>query len=156
MRPAGRLEWRLLSAKTDLAASLLLGDFDGDGRTDVIGKNGDNLMVSWGGVSDWEQLNSNPVTAPLTDLAVGNFTGDARDDIFWADGERHGGSPIGGVDPFMHSQTSSFRVKDLLSSVIFTGTGKTDVFTVEDGKWQISYSATSSWTPLKRIVDKVN
>ena len=150
--PGGAAEWRLLSAKTDLAASLLLGDFDGDGRTDVIAKNGDNLMVSWGGVSDWEQLNSNPVTAPLTDLAVGNFTGDARDDIFWADGKTWWVSDHG-VGPFMHSQTSSFRVKDLLFGD-FTSTGKTDVFTVEDGKWQISYSATSSWTPLKESLTK--
>lgn len=145
--PGGQAEWRLLSPKTDQAGSLLFGDFDGDGRTDVVAKNGDNLMVSWGGVSDWEQLNPNPVTMLLSDLAIGNFVGDERDDIFWADGKTWWVSDHG-AEPFTHSQTSSFRVKNLLFGD-FTGTGRTDVFAVEDGKWALSYGASSSWTPLK-------
>ena len=112
-----------------------------------MAKNGDNLMVSWGGVSDWEQLNPNPISAPLSDLAVGNFVGDERDDIFWADGKTCWVSDHG-AEPFTHSQTSTFRVKDLLFGD-FTATGRTDVFAVEDGKWALSYGASSSWTPLK-------
>lgn len=79
--------WRASGLADEKAVLSCFDDFDGEGRTDVVAKNGDNLMVSWSGVSDWEQLNPNPISAPLSDLAKGNFTGDERDSIFWADGK---------------------------------------------------------------------
>jgi hypothetical protein len=144
--PAGNAEWRLLSPKTDKADTLLFGDFDNDGRTDVVKKSGSYLMVSWGGTSDWEQLNSNPTSAQIADLAVGNFVGDARDDIFWADGKTWWVSDHG-AGAFAQSQTSVVRMPNLRFGD-FTGSGRTDVFSVVSGKWQVSYGATSSWTPL--------
>jgi hypothetical protein len=146
--PAGKAEWRYLSGgRTDSTANLLFGDFDGDGRTDVVGINGTNLMVSWGGVSDWEVLNSLPPGASITDLAVGNFVddylGDKRDDIFWADGSSWHVSS-GGSGPFNVVNTSSFRVKDLRFGD-FDGDGKTDVFGVVAHSWSYSKSASGSW-----------
>jgi hypothetical protein len=144
--PAGAAEWRLLSPKTEAAGALLFGDFDGDGRTDVVMKSGSYLLVSWGGATDWEQLNPNPTSAPIADLAAGNFVGDARDDIFWADGKTWWASDHG-AGAFSQTQTSSFRVPNLRFGD-FTGSGRTDVFSVVSGKWQVSYGAASSWTPL--------
>jgi hypothetical protein len=146
--PAGKAEWRYLSGgRTDSTANLLFGDFDGDGRTDVVGINGTNLMVSWGGVSDWEVLNSLPKGASIADLAIGNFVddypGDKRDDIFWAYGSSWHLSS-GGSGPFNVVNTSSFRVKDLRFGD-FDGDGKTDVFGVVSGTWSYSKSASGSW-----------
>ncbi len=107
-------------------------------------------MVSWGGVSEWEVLNPAPISAASGDLVAGSFVddfpGDSRDDIFWADGATWLVSS-GGAAPFTHSQTSSFRVKDLRFGD-FNNDGKTDVFGIVGGKWQVSYGASSSWTPL--------
>jgi hypothetical protein len=157
--PGGARDWRFLSAKTDKIDGLLLGDFDGDGRTDVVGINpSGQLVVSWGGISDWEVLNSNPLQCSSTaDMAVGKFldhpVGDRRDDIFCANGLTwylsYGGS---GPFNFAFPLANSFRVKDLRFGD-FNGDGKTDVFGVVNGAWQVSYAqssgfALSNWTPL--------
>ena len=146
--PAGAREWRYLSGNPAPLSLLRFGDFDGDGRTDVVGVSGGDLLVSWGGVSNWERLN----TAPgfITDLAVGKFVsdfpGDRRDDLFYANGTSWFVSS-GGSGPFLETQTSSFRVADLRFGDFDTD-GVTDVFGITDNIWQVSYSATSSWTPL--------
>ena len=144
--PAGQTEWRFLSAKSKRADDLLFGDFDGDGRTDVVALQDGTLVVSWGGVSDWEVLSLTPFTGQISDLQVGRFIGDSRDDLFWADGSTWRVSDHG-AEPFVHSQTSSFRVRDLRFGD-FNGDGRTDVLGIVSGKWQVSYGATSSWTPL--------
>jgi len=148
--PAGKAEWRFLSQKPETTDSLLFGDFDGDGRTDVVTKRGSTLMVSWGGVSEWEVLNPHPLSAAIGDLAVGDFVddfpGDRRNDIFWSDGSTWRVAS-GGAGPFNQTQTSSFRVKDVRFGD-FNSDGKTDVFGIVGGKWQVSYSASSSWTAL--------
>jgi hypothetical protein len=144
--PAGVAEWRLLSPKTETVDALLLGDFDGDGRTDVVKKSGNYLTVSWGGTSDWELLNSNPTSAQIADMAVGRFTVGDADDIFWADGQTWWVSE-NGVAAFVPTQASSFRIPSLRFGD-FRGIGQTDVFSVVGGRWQVSYGASSSWTPL--------
>ena len=66
------------------ARSLLFGDLDGDGRTDVIALHDANIDVSWGGVSLSQTIN---VTAwKLSDMAVGDFGGDGRAEFFLATG----------------------------------------------------------------------
>ena len=47
--PGGTAEWRYLNAMTEVTGSLLFGDFDGDGRTDVFTQHGRDWLVSWGG-----------------------------------------------------------------------------------------------------------
>src|SRR5262249_20124590 len=138
--------------------SLLLGDFDGDGRTDVVTKKGDSLWVSWGGISDWEPLNpsdDNLARVRLIDLHVGKFLdhppGDQRDDIFLADGTTWFLSS-GGSGPFNPVNTSHKRVSDLLFGVFaYDGDGKkTDVFGVvsfggDDWRWAYSKNAQGAW-----------
>jgi hypothetical protein len=152
--PGGVAEWRFLNgAKTDTVDRLLFGDFDGDGRTDILAKNGRNLMVSWGGASDWEKINE--IDAPISDLAVGNFVGDQRADIFYADGQQWFVSDAG-VGPFVPVQTSSFRVRNLRFGD-FDGDGRTDVLGVVSGAWMVSYSAASNWILLRpRLTDTVD
>ncbi|HJT88403.1 MAG TPA: VCBS repeat-containing protein, partial [Bryobacteraceae bacterium] len=150
--PGAAAEWRFLSARTDKLDSLLLGDFDGDGRTDVVKISGGYLMVSWGGSSDWEQLNPNPVSGAVTEMYAGKFTrhpaGDHRDDIFWDD-ETTGTWYVssGGSGPFTEVNTSGYRFTKLRFGD-FNSDGLTDVFSVGIEGWQVSYGATSEWTPL--------
>jgi hypothetical protein len=144
---SGKAEWRLLSAKSETLGQLLFGDFDGDGRTDVVSIQNGLLMVSWGGVSTWEQLNPNLAPGAIADMAVGDFLGDKRSDIFFANGSQWLVSD-GGRGPFVQTATSSFRVKDLRFGD-FDGDGKTDVFGVVGGNWSYSKSATASWAALR-------
>jgi hypothetical protein len=165
--PAGKAEWRYLNGgKTDRIDSLLLGDFDGDGRTDVVGMNpSGQLVVSWGGVSDWQVLNPNPCPPPIascniTDMAVGKFldhpAGDRRDDLFLADGTNWYLSS-GGSAPFSFVNTSSFHRKDVLFGD-FDGDGKTDVFGVvfdtqhNVNSWSYTSGAVGTWIYLTRAL----
>jgi hypothetical protein len=158
--PAGKAEWRFLSAKTDTIGQLLFGDFDGDGRIDVVALHGGEFVVSWGGVSEWEVLNRDPTGGKLlllpgavSAMAVGDFDGDKIADIFWADGQTWWVS-YGGNTPFKEVQTSSFRRPDLRFGD-FNGDGRTDVFGVGSKNWQVSYAPASgqglfsSWTALR-------
>ena len=148
--PAGKWDWRFLSAKTETNDQLLFGDFDGDGRTDVVTIDSlGRLMVSWGGVSDWELLNpyvsfSGSPADIVASMAVGDFTGDQRSDIFFADGTNWWLSD-GGSTGFVQSQTSGYFVKDLRFGD-FDGDGKTDVFGIVGGQWVYSKSAMGSWS----------
>ena len=64
------------------ASALRFGDFDGDGRTDVLALHNGQINNSWAGGSPWQTVN---VTAwGLSDLAVGDFDGDGRSDLFLA------------------------------------------------------------------------
>lgn len=146
---------------------MLLGDFDGDGRTDVLGMNpGGQLVVSWGGISDWEVLNRNPCpnsvlppikSCAITDMAVGKFLdhtdGVPRDDLFLADGSNWYLSSGGSV-PFSFVNNSSFRRKDVLLGD-FDGDGKTDVFGVvfdtqhNVNSWSFISKAAGDWIFLR-------
>jgi len=157
--PAGKAGWVYLAGgRTDNIKNLLFGDFDGDGRTDVLGINGNNFMVSWGGISDWEVLNTLPKGGAVGDLAIADFSGVGRADIFYADGKDWYVSS-GGSGPFHHVNTSTFRVGDLRFghfSICGTGT-ETDVFGIVSGKWQVSCGARAEWKALPvSLTDSLN
>jgi hypothetical protein len=132
--------------------SLLFGDFDGDGRTDVFTQRGREWFVSWGGASPWEKINESD--ARMTDFAIGDFDDDHRADVFYADGQTWFVSS-GGVTPFTALNTSSHRISDLRFGD-FNGDGKTDVFSVVSGQWMVSYGGTSGWQRLRaKLTDSV-
>jgi hypothetical protein len=147
--PAANAEWRFLSAKTETLDQLLFGDFDRDGRTDVVSMQNGQFLVSWGGISDWEVLNSNPtggqfpMPASTGVLVVGDFDGDGYSDIFYADGLAWWVS-YGGNGTFVPVNHSSFTVSDLRFGD-FDGDGTTDVFGVVANTWSYSKSATDLW-----------
>lgn len=167
--PAGQGDWRFLSAKTETAKQLLFGDFDGDGRTDVATIDAfGRFVVSWGGISDWDVLNTDPTSGRLVltqgmvgQMATGDFDGDGLPDVFWADGATWWVS-YGGTTPFQEVQTSGFGVPNLRFGD-FNGDGRTDVFSVGRTNWQVSYAPSSgrglftSWQPLRpKLTDTVN
>ena len=152
--PGGNAEWRFLSAKTETADMLLIGDFDGDGRADVFKQSGDNWYVSWGGRSDWKLLSTNHrvnMTAPdsgIADFVIGDFVGDKRADVFFADGTNWWVSD-GGVAPFALYAASSFLKPDLAFGV-FDNNGKTEVAGVVDNQWMfVPSQGPHQWTPLR-------
>lgn len=156
--PAGKREWRFLSAKKERTDQVLLGDFDGDGRTDVVAIHDGKLVVSWGGVSDWEPFNSNSVlSCTALDMAAGKFlshsVGDQRDDIFCADGSTWYLS-YGGSGPFNYAVNRPEKTRRWeLRFADFNGDGLTDVFGVGSNGWQVSNARAdkplfSDWKPL--------
>ena len=142
--PAGQREWRYLNSAPDTIDQLLFGDFDGDGRTDVVAMRNGQLVISWGGISGFDVLNSGPLPcSSMADMAVGDFDGDGKPDIFCADGTTWWIS-YGGNTPFIQVIGEDLtRVKDLRFGD-FNGDGTTDVFGVVNGRftspqWQVRY-----------------
>jgi FG-GAP-like repeat len=154
--PGGQREWRYLNAAPDTLDQLLFGDFDGDGRTDVVAMRNGQLVVSWGGISAFDVLNANPLPcSSIADMAVGDFNGDGHPDIFCADGNKWWIS-YGGNTSFVPVNTSSFRVKDILFGD-FDHDGTTDVFgVVLDAShkhwWSITKGALGGWVHLQRAL----
>ncbi|HMF92472.1 MAG TPA: VCBS repeat-containing protein, partial [Candidatus Angelobacter sp.] len=150
--PAGKAEWRFLSAKTEQIGALLFGDFDGDGRTDVFTQYGRDWLISWGGISPWEKINESD--ARMSDFAIGDFDGDHRADVFYANGHEWYVS-YGGVGPFIHIAFAIHRAPDLRFGD-FNGDGKTDVFGVVGDYWMVVYGETQYWAPLRpKLTDTV-
>ncbi|MFY9908928.1 MAG: VCBS repeat-containing protein [Candidatus Sulfotelmatobacter sp.] len=166
--PGGKADWRFLSAKEETNSQLLFGDFDGDGRTDVatidaLGR----LVVSWGGISDWDVLNADPtggrlllLPSAVSDMTAGDFDGNGIADVFWADGATWWVS-YGGTGTFQEVQTSVFRIPQLRFGD-FNGDGRTDVFSVGRDNWQVSYAPSTgqglftSWQELRpKLTDTV-
>jgi hypothetical protein len=64
------------------------GDFNGDGRDDLIWRNDDGTVTNWlanasGGFSDnWDNFNTNAGSSWQI-IGVGDFNGDGKDDLLW-------------------------------------------------------------------------
>jgi FG-GAP-like repeat/FG-GAP repeat len=155
----GQAEWRILNRMPEHASSLLFGDLDGDGRTDVIALHAASLDVSWGGLSPWQTVNNLaldgqgiptglPNTAwKLSDLAVGDFDGDGRADLFLATGKQWFFAP--GGKNWTLLDTSSYRRADLLFGD-FTHQGRTQALRIHDGQW-LAAGLGMSWTSIGAV-----
>ena len=90
-------EWRLLkqfgqslqNTSADPSWQIAgVGDFNGDGRADLIWRNSDGTVTEWlgqangGFSSNWANFNTS--ADPSWQIAgVGDFNGDGRDDLIW-------------------------------------------------------------------------
>ena len=60
--------------------SMLFGDFNGDGRTDILRPDGTRFNVAWGATGAWQTL---AVSDEARDeIALGDFDGDGKTDVF--------------------------------------------------------------------------
>lgn len=134
------------SFDTDYSKEVAVGDFDGDGRSDMFVANGTGWFVSRAGVEPWQLVN--PSRVRVKDLGFADMNNDRVTDVVRTapDGTLEY-YPFGGNAPVSigHSpvSASSLRFGD------FDGDGKMDVFRRELlGKWWILYSGDSDWTPV--------
>ena len=63
------------------------GDFNGDGRTDILWRRNDGLLFSWLGADSGFTDNSGNLSIVVSTewrvISIGDFNGDGRDDILW-------------------------------------------------------------------------
>ncbi|CAM4065455.1 right-handed parallel beta-helix repeat-containing protein [Kibdelosporangium persicum] len=121
-----------------------LGDFDGDGRTDVLRATGARWYYSPGGTGRWVPAAQSGTTRH--NLRFGDFDGDGRTDTFTVQGEQWMFSS-GAVTSWQPMATSAVPLADLRFGD-FDGDGRTDVFKVDNGKWYFSAAGRASWAPL--------
>ena len=129
----------------DTSGELAVGDFDGDGHTDVFQATGALWAYAPSGSREWRFLNASNL--PLGRLGFGDFNGDGKTDVFAQSRARWlvslGGSaewrplPVGSSIP-----SSSYRFGD------FDGDRKTDVFRANGTRFWLSSGGASPWKPL--------
>lgn len=153
---SGIYPWSYLKQDPAVLKDVKLGDFDGDGRCDVLkdGGNG-NWMIASGATADWKLYGN--YLAPLNVVAFGRFDPASPDTspgirrpthAFWrGDGGFWFVTPLTQPGGWTLVQTSSFPFSSLRFGD-FTGDGVTDVLANEANHWAISNAARGSWQKL--------
>lgn len=143
--------WGSLAKFPDGLSELRLGDFDGDGITDVFRADGSRWYVSYGGVSGWSELIAS--RTHVDSLGFADFDGDGKTDVF---------SAVDGQWRVSYSGTSSWTELnsergddierggdiDFLRFGDFDGDGRADIFHADGEQWLVSYGGTSEWSRL--------
>ena len=124
---------------------LLFGDFNGDGKTDVFTQKGDRWYVSYGATTPFEQLPAGSnipmrATGSATSTATARRTSSAP--TARAGTTRAAAPPHGSRSPRRATRSDHLRFCD------FNGDGKTDVFSLANGQWSVSYGGASGWQRL--------
>lgn len=152
MSSGGKMHWTFLKDATEMLHQVGLGDFDADGRCDVIAKNtgAKTLEISSAGRGAWTQLHDGTYIMPFDQLRFADFNGDRRTDIFWRSGtgQWYYTSPQSQVWIPLQSSSlalSSFKFGD------FTGDGRADVLAVTSNAWHISISGLGVWTKINSL-----
>lgn len=144
-----KMHWIFLRVANDRLNKVGLGDFNADGKCDVVAMNGTTLYLSSGGTDEWSPLLGG-LTFPFEELAFADFNGDKRTDIF----RRAPSGQWSVISPGVHGwsllNSSSFPLSALRFGD-FTGDGKADVLSRAGGHWSISSAGLGSWTKLNNL-----
>ena len=122
-----------------------LGDFDGDGKTDIFMATGEEWKILYQGDSNWTSINTNPET--LEQLAFGDFNADGKTDLFKTESGKWYVFYSDGPGRWEHVNSLD-SILEHLEFGDFDGDGATDVFTTKNGAWKVSYGGTAEWHVL--------
>lgn len=119
-----------------------VGDFNGDGRDDILWRNVDGRLTNWlgteaGGFSDNVANAYNSVAPDWQVAGVGDFNGDSRDDILWrnSDGRMTNwlGTASGGFSDNVANAYNNVSPDWQIAGIgDFNGDGRSDIFWQND------------------------
>jgi hypothetical protein len=127
---------RIIDPEEDQRASRArVGDFNGDGRDDLLTVDGTTLLIRYQGIDDWSSDRLAETDLPLSALRVGDFDGDGTSDVFRSTG---GGWFIakGGKAPWVPMGGSGAPLADLAFHD-FDGRGATDILWMTGRSWKL-------------------
>ena len=139
---AATTKWQPLAASRLGIGELRLGDFDGDGKTDVFSLANNQWSVSFGGLSPWRRLNRK-LSSSLGQLAFADFNGDGKTDVARAAGRTWQVS-LGGATAWQTLQTG--RSEPLSVGMLFgdfTGDDRVDV--LQHGERKLPAATPPCW-----------
>jgi uncharacterized repeat protein (TIGR01451 family) len=158
VQAAGRQNVEIVWSNDAPLGGYQLGDFDGDGKTDLFRITGTQWQYSSGGTGPWVNLAND--AAPQNELRFGDFDGNGMTDVFHVTGNqwryRPGGS---GAWANLWQDTDNVPYTDLRFGD-FNGDGRTDVFSrAANGDWRYSSAGITPWddslntdaTPLSEL-----
>ena len=129
----------------DHSSELLSGDFDGDGRSDVLVTTGTAWFVSREGRGHWEYLRASVRTAD--GLKVADVDRDGIDDVLFQDQAGLISYVSGGLGNAVPITTSNAPLSEITAGD-FDGDDEVDLFHARGGPWQLWTRGSGRWTPL--------
>jgi hypothetical protein len=161
----GTSKWKVINTSDVGVRDVRLGDFDGDGKSDVFTTWGGKWRVSvakdsasLGGTSKWKKINTSDVG--VGDIQLGDFDRDRKADVFttwggkWRVSVAKDSASLGGTSKWKKINTSDVGVSQIVLGD-FDADRKADVFTTWGGKWRVSVAkdsaslgATSKWKKI--------
>lgn len=142
---SGRSNWNIISSSLFYGADqpILLGDFNGDGKTDLFRGDGENWLVSWNGMSEWKIYTSSGYKS--NGLVIRDYNNDNYSDVlrqvdgsWWqvSEGSANGTSEWKNI--YNGPYTNEEHIKD------FDGDGIEDRFTANGINWTTVLSTSNS------------
>ena len=142
------------------------GDFNGDGRDDILWRNDDGRMTDWlgtanGGFTDNAANAYNSVAVDWQVAGTGDFNGDGRDDILWRNqdgrltdwlGTESGGFSSNAVNALTHVATN-WHIAGVGD---FNGDGRDDVLWRSDDGRITDWLGTTSGGFTDNVVNALN
>ncbi|MBL8300964.1 MAG: VCBS repeat-containing protein [Rhodanobacteraceae bacterium] len=145
--PGGKMPWSFLRQDYARLEDVGLGDFDGDGRCDVL--TGNPFRISRGARADWQEMPGGH-GADMQSLRFADFNGDGRTDIFRRDPEGRWFIVSPGVFDWTEINNSVVPLSELRLGD-FNGDRVADVVAPVGGNWKVSYGGVTAWQQLNRI-----
>ena len=134
-------QWVDASASSSRKSDLLIGDFDGDSRSDVLWADGRQWRIKHAATGGWSMVSES--SASSNELRVGDFNGDGKADVLWADG-RQWRIKYAATGGWVNVSDSTSPASELLIGD-FDGDRKADVLWADGRQWRIKYGATGGW-----------
>ena len=126
---------------TDYSDEIAAGDFDGDGRDDVLVANGTGWFFSRAGIAPWEFLM--PSRLRIGDVHLADVDGDRRTDVIAGAPGRVGyySAGRGPLRALPGTPVAAWHCARATS----TPTATTDLFATSGGQWRIRSGRTGQW-----------
>ncbi len=119
-----RESWQPYASGTVRLSDIKLGDFNGDGKTDIVFSSSGSWLVTYDGLT-WKTLASSAYL--INQLAVGDFNGDGKDDLMRS--EKGWFYAPTGTGKWLPLLLSGIPLKEMVIGD-FNGDGKSDILVV--------------------------
>lgn len=143
---AGTEAFKALNTSASKVSDMKVGDFNGDGKADVLTTGGGEWNVSFGGAGRWTTINKSGTS--IHDMKLGDFNGDGKTDVLTTGGGVWMVS-YGGTGQWETLNQSGTVVRDMKIGD-FNGDGKSDVLTTGGGEWNVSFGGSANWITINK------
>lgn len=141
---SGTSGWSTLTSSTLGRSRLRVGDFNGNGRDDLLYHTGGKWYVKWSGIGSWVERATDP--ASVESMLIGDFDGDNKSDVLVTTGTqwdlRSAGSAARVKLTSSATEASQLLVGD------FDGNGIDDVLYASGVNWRVKYGGKGNWVTL--------